>query len=130
VWVRTRIHGVYVCTLLYLCVSSNANTWSMCLCIVVSLCELELEYMEYVFVHGCFFVLAITRIHSRLICVYILLFHLLNQNQNTWSKCLCTVVSLCELEREYMEYVFVYYCFCVWFRTRIHGAKACSFPRF
>ena len=80
----------------------------MCLCIVVSLCELDLEYMEYPFVHGCFFVLAITRIHSRLICVYILLFHLLNQNQNTWSMCLCIVVSLCELEHEYMEYVFMY----------------------
>jgi predicted nucleotidyltransferase len=35
--------------------------------------------------------------------------------------CLCIVVSLCELEHEYMEYVFVYCCVFVWVRTRIHG---------
>jgi hypothetical protein len=70
--------------------------------VVVFVCELKFEYMEYPFVHSCFFVWAITRIHR--ICFYILLFLLLNQYQNTWSMYLCIVDSLCELEIEYMEY--------------------------
>ena len=94
------------------------------LCIVASLCELEHEYIEYTFVHSCFIVWAITRIHR--ICAYILLFLLLNQNSYTWSMCLCIVDSLCELELEYMEYVFMCCYFFDWTRTRIHGVCVCA----
>ena len=50
----------------------------------------------------------------------------INMRDRTWSMCLSIVVSLCELEHEYMEYTFVHCCFCVWVRIRIHGVSVCA----
>ena len=84
-----RIHGVCVCVLLLLFLSQNLNTWgmclcmvisftepeleymetwSMCLCIVASLCELELECMEYMFMCCYFIDWTRTRIHGICVC--------------------------------------------------------------
>ena len=145
VWAITRIHRICFYILLFLLLNQYQNTWSMYLCIVDSLCELEPKFMEHALVHCWFLVWVRTRIHGVCICVLLLLF--LSQNLNTWgmclcmvisfsepeleymqtwSTCLCIVVSLCELELEYMVYVFVHCCFFVWVRTRIHGVCVCA----
>ena len=52
----------------YLSINMRDRTWSMCLSIVVSLCELKHEYIEHTFVHCCFCVWVRIRIHGVSVC--------------------------------------------------------------